>query len=748
MSDSDAASVLAAIARTAFRLRETLTPEHSLFARIELAEALDRAGDVAAADTAREEVLAHGPDEIARRFEDIRRFSAHAPQYRVDANRLACEQALLCYGSALQRLAERSLGKGDAAAARRLYLKGLDYLGGVSRTAGEIDGRRRTFETIARIFANFHVRLSDVLLATGQTGGALFHLEEALRSRRSDFPEAWQRLGDVVDRHCRNGVEDLRQAADAYFGSAIPPMEFPVTRFGLVRNARKWLAAVAAAAVPPPHEPSRRILVAAFNLHHMQFLLALSCVLVWRGNAVDFVYLPSMRYVRVTDPEPRYDNWDERFLADEMGRVAELNPLSRLAFFDLRKEAPAAATAALEAACTELSRIDAINMETRMEVDAAGASGGLEGIRRRLNLDAARRLATFIARRRPDHAVVFNGGVMEYGMAFHQALHAKVPVVTFESSAQRRGSYVLSRNQPFGALDTAALWRADAPHRLDAARHARVMAWADTRGGRGRFAGPLGRRVLTSAEDRVLVKELGLDPDRPVACLVPNLTWDTGVQGRDSIFGSVRDWAVATVAYFESHPRYQLVIRVHPLEESRSEEFLGQFIRERWPVLPANIRLVEAGEPVSSYRLLDVSQLVLVYTGNLGIEAAMYGMHVVIAGRPHYAGHGFTREPMSRGDYFSAIEAILADPEATAIGAREIELACCYGDLYWNWIPQPFPWKYDDFLSSVERDWPMDRVLTAEGMSRFGHTFGFFAGDETGEDGMIGVAPEDGTGAS
>lgn len=741
MNEREAASVLAALARSIYRLRGTLMPENGLFASVELAEALARAGDSVGAAAVCEEVLQRAPGEIDRSFQTIKRDSRHLPQYQVDANRLACEQAVLCYGSALQRLAAAKQAGGDAAAARRLYMAGLDYLGGVARIAAEIDGRRRTFDTVTQVFSALHFRLSELLLSAGHPGGALFHLEEALRSRRSEFPEAWQRLGEVVDRYCADGVEAVRRAAESYFASDIPPMEFPVTRFGLLRNTRKWFEAVATA--PPSDSPaeSRRILVTAFNLHHLQFLLALSCVLVWRGHAVDFVYLPSMRYMRQTVPEPRYDDWDERFLAAEMTRVTEANPLARLAFFDLRYERQALSDPALDAAMSRQARIDAINMETRMEVAAAPVAGALEDVRRRLDLDAARRLASFLDRRRPDLAVVFNGGVMEYGAAFHVARQRDIPVVTFESSAQRRGSYVLSRNRTFGDLDTAALWQADAPHIVDEKRRARVMSWADTRGGRERFGAPRGRRAIVDPGERVQVKELGLDPDRAVVCLVPNLTWDTGVQGRDTVFASVRDWAVSTVEFFQRRPQYQLVIRVHPLEESRSEEFLGQFIRERWPALPANVRLIEAGEPVSSYQLLDIGQLVLVYTGNLGIEAAMYGMHVVVAGRPHYAGHGFTREPATREAYFALIEAILADPEGTKIAEREIELACCYGDLYWNWIPQPFPWKYDDFLGSVERDWPMERVLTPEAQAQFGRTFDYFAGDASAEDGMIGVSP-------
>ena len=156
----------------------------------------------------------------------------------------------------------------------------------------------------------------------------------------------------------------------------------------------------------------------------------------------------------------------------------------------------------------------------------------LEEIRFRLNLDAARRAASYFDARNPDLAVLFNGGVMEYGALFDVARRRNIETVNFESSAQRRGSYVLSRNRPFGALDTGALWRADAPHVFSMERRQRVFDWADARGGRHRFSEKgRGRHLPEKPELLLIAKEIGLDPNRPIVALVPNLTWDTGVQG-------------------------------------------------------------------------------------------------------------------------------------------------------------------------------------------------------------------------
>jgi len=113
VSDSNARAALAAVAQTRFRLKETVLPDHALFARVELADALDEAGRPDEATVVREEVFRIAPEAIDDSFEVVRRFSPHTPQYEVDANRLACEQALLCYGSVVPKIADARVAAGD-----------------------------------------------------------------------------------------------------------------------------------------------------------------------------------------------------------------------------------------------------------------------------------------------------------------------------------------------------------------------------------------------------------------------------------------------------------------------------------------------------------------------------------------------------------------------------------------------------------------------------------------------------------
>jgi hypothetical protein len=349
-----------------------------------------------------------------------------------------------------------------------------------------------------------------------------------------------------------------------------------------------------------------------------------------------------------------------------------------------------------------------------------------------------RRIRSYFAETAVDRLILFNAGVIEYGAAFYAARAEGVNVIEWEQSAHRRGSYVLSVNRPHGAFDLREVWRRDAPHELDDARRQRVGEWMRQKDPRTRLdPEPRGRHVLDT-EAQALLRELGLDPAKPVAALFPNLTWDTSALDRDRAFASVADWVLRTADYFVGHPEWQLVVRSHPAERVRSEEHVGALLRARWPTLPVNIRIVESESPLSSYRLLDASQLGLYYTGTLGIEMAMAGIQAITPALPLFGGLGFTRETESANDYFAAIAAAFADPDGTAMTAAEMALAWCFADLYMSDVPKDLPWSYQRFWPSILEDWPMQRVLGADGAC-FDRVFAIFGGEVDLPDGVVGA---------
>jgi hypothetical protein len=83
------------------------------------------------------------------------------------------------------------------------------------------------------------------------------------------------------------------------------------------------------------------------------------------------------------------------------------------------------------------------------------------------------------------------------------------------------------------------------------------------------------------------------------------------------------------------HPQVELIIRAHPNTAGKRAvgNNLGQLqeLKELQPDLPPNVRMVMPADPVSSYSLMDLATLGLVYSSTVALELACKGKTVIIA---------------------------------------------------------------------------------------------------------------------
>ncbi len=84
---------------------------------------------------------------------------------------------------------------------------------------------------------------------------------------------------------------------------------------------------------------------------------------------------------------------------------------------------------------------------------------------------------------------------------------------------------------------------------------------------------------------------------------------------------------------------------IHPGEVLIHGQSMVEVVRQVMPRLPEHIRLIGPREKVNTYDLIEVADLGLVYTTTVGMEMAMKGLPVIVAGQTHYRGRGFTYDP-------------------------------------------------------------------------------------------------------
>jgi hypothetical protein len=149
--------------------------------------------------------------------------------------------------------------------------------------------------------------------------------------------------------------------------------------------------------------------------------------------------------------------------------------------------------------------------------------------------------------------------------------------------------------------------------------------------------------------------ELGLAPGVVPDILFTNLLWDSAMLDCDIGFSSQREWILETIAFYRSNPQRALLLRIHPAEVTpphlESADKIKDWLSQLQPSLPPNVAVIPPTSTISSYPLMEISNRVHVYSSTAGLEAATLGKPVIVAGRCHYRGQGFTVDPDSRDAY-------------------------------------------------------------------------------------------------
>jgi hypothetical protein len=343
------------------------------------------------------------------------------------------------------------------------------------------------------------------------------------------------------------------------------------------------------------------------------------------------------------------------------------------------------------------------------------------------NTAAASAALAWLQTEQPDVVVLPNGLILEFGAIFHAARHLDIPVVSYEFGEQRDRIW-LSQNTPVMLQETDALWAEKQKQPFSEEQRAKVQELFSSRQSAGLFQNFYRRWQDLPAEggDQVRAK-LQLD-ERPVVLLAANVIGDSLTLGRATFSGDMSTWLRRTLDYFATRTDLQFVLRVHPGERNLDGPSVADMVHVHLPEVPAHMRIIAAGDPVNTYDLIAIADLGLVYTTTVGLEMAMSGLPVLVAGRTHYRGKGFTADPASWEEYFSALDTTLADLHAARLTPAQIDRAWHYAYRFFFDYPQPFPWHLLHFWKDLE-DTSLSDLFTPHGQAAFGPTFDYLLGE-------------------
>jgi hypothetical protein len=281
---------------------------------------------------------------------------------------------------------------------------------------------------------------------------------------------------------------------------------------------------------------------------------------------------------------------------------------------------------------------------------------------------------------RPDTVVLLSGLFAAERVVREAARARGIGVVSYEM-APRESSLVFSAGTPAPLYDTDRAWAQARDRPLTAPQRQAIETMLEARS-EGRAAHErYYDDPLTDAE-RVR-SELDVPAGARVVSLFTNLAWDSAVVGRDDGYDSMLDWIRHAVEVTGGLRDTVLVVRVHPAEARWGTM---QPVAQALGDLPPNVRVVGPEQPLSSYALLALSDLVLAYTTTVGLEAAVRGIPVAVAALTHYRERGFTYDVRSPEDLRALLEG-----GGWELSPEQVELALRYAFVFFFKCMIPFP---------------------------------------------------------
>ena len=383
----------------------------------------------------------------------------------------------------------------------------------------------------------------------------------------------------------------------------------------------------------------------------------------------------------------------------------------------------------IQADIKEISLWDVQYTLMREEVDMKDAGDrALYDLRIERNTFAAKAAIKWMQINKPDVVLIPNGLILEMGIVFRVARYLGVDAVTYEFNDQREQIW-LAQNSSIMKQDTDYIVDARCHLPMTDEMFERVADLENARRG-ARVWGKSKRlwQYVSSQGAQETRKLLNLD-DRPVVMLAANVLGDSLTLGRDIFAASMTEWITKTVQYFAKRTDVQMVIRVHPGEKLVPQaKSMGTVVREALPELPDHIHVIGALDKINTYDLIEIADVGLAYTTTVGLETAMNGRPVISCGQTHYRGRGITLDPNTWEEYYATLEKVLADIPAYQLNEKQTEFAWNYAYRFFFEYPRPFPWRLMNFWDDLEV-WPLEKVLSEEGLAQFKDTFDFLVNE-------------------
>lgn len=286
-----------------------------------------------------------------------------------------------------------------------------------------------------------------------------------------------------------------------------------------------------------------------------------------------------------------------------------------------------------------------------------------------------------IERFKPDRLLMSQGCYVDYGTALSVAMNVGIPVIVWGGSYLEHHCYLhtitQSKNRSYQMLSEEA-WQQRKEQPLTDQENERLNSYLEARYTTD-LAFDLRLSSLPIAPDE-LRSQLDLSGGAPVWCIFTHLSWDNVFNYAPMAFDTVESWVLDTVRTIMTLPEVTWLVKIHPAEVyTATVHGVQSLIEKHFSGLPPHVRVIPADSGINVYGLYSIADGGVTVFGTPGLEMALLGKPVIVAGEAHYAGKGFTYDGFTKFEYLKLLHRA---SKLSSLSLQQKELARQYAYSY------------------------------------------------------------------
>lgn len=287
-------------------------------------------------------------------------------------------------------------------------------------------------------------------------------------------------------------------------------------------------------------------------------------------------------------------------------------------------------------------------------------------------------IAVDIRKRNPNRVIMSHGIYTSWGPIFDELNRNNIPILTY-GRGKKANTKKFNWNMTSDWWDVSEEWEFVKDKSLTKAQNNKIENYLKSRVTQEKDVLVYNFGDLESKE--VTLERFNLDPSKTTFTLFTNVLWDAASAQREIVFENPMIWVYETIDWFIANPEKQLIIKIHPAEKviGTNQPFTS-LIKERYSIIPSNIRLIEPQEKVNSWSIYQVTDFGLVHTTTVGMELPLLGIPCIVVSSTHYRNKGFTVDVSSKEEYYELLMT-LKRGKSSKLNDVKIELAKRYAYL-------------------------------------------------------------------